>query len=264
MSTQQQEAARAVRVAAEKAADLLGRAKHAVQFVEGEINGIAIAQTQQTGATLLHDPARDHAARELSKSGQVREHCQKLDDAWKAAADAVVAAGQALRALGGPAQGERAVRYADDRLTDLAEKLRKFRDAMHEEADRPQAFVSAGWVPRGMAEAVEQLRIASEGVELQTGSGDGIRSKNASDQSHANNEQEAEPEQYVTMDTAAALVNKSKRQIRRYFDYMELPEPDVQGVDGRAHEWRWIRIRPELERLTGRTLPRRIPDRTHW
>jgi hypothetical protein len=75
-------------------------------------------------------------------------------------------------------------------------------------------------------------------------------------------------EQYVTLDQAAALVNKSKRTLEYHLrarqteePEADMPLPDVEGGGGRSHEWKWSRLRPWLERTFRRQLPERIPDR---
>jgi hypothetical protein len=66
-------------------------------------------------------------------------------------------------------------------------------------------------------------------------------------------------EQYVTMDQAAAIVNRSKSTLERLREKM--PDPDVEGGGGKSHEWRWSRIRPWLEREFGKLLPVKFPSR---
>ncbi len=68
-------------------------------------------------------------------------------------------------------------------------------------------------------------------------------------------------EKYVTLDQAAASVSRSKSTLRRYYDDDKLPEPDVPGKGGKPHEWKWSKLRPELERLFNRDLPTRFPGR---
>ena len=68
-----------------------------------------------------------------------------------------------------------------------------------------------------------------------------------------------ESDPYVTLDQAAALVNRSKRTLRRRFDNADMPEPDVTGKTGEPHEWRWSRLRPWLEETFRRKLPGRPP-----
>lgn len=67
-------------------------------------------------------------------------------------------------------------------------------------------------------------------------------------------------DQYVTLDQAAALVNRSKTTLRRRYDKGELPDPDVPGGGGIAHEWKWSKLRPVLQRLFGRELHDRFPS----
>jgi hypothetical protein len=61
---------------------------------------------------------------------------------------------------------------------------------------------------------------------------------------------------YVTLDQAAAMVNRVKRTLENYAD---LPEPDVRGGHGKPSEWLWSRIRPWLEQKFGRQLPEHFP-----
>ncbi len=67
-------------------------------------------------------------------------------------------------------------------------------------------------------------------------------------------------EQYVTLDQASALVNRSKRTLEALRD---LPEPDVRGGSGKPHEWRWSRLRRFLSEKYDRLLPDRFPNRRH-
>jgi hypothetical protein len=70
-----------------------------------------------------------------------------------------------------------------------------------------------------------------------------------------------EPEQYLTLDQAAALVNRHKKTLERHINRSgsAAPPPDVEGGGGRPHEWRWTRLRPWLEQTFGRRLPTRLP-----
>jgi hypothetical protein len=72
-----------------------------------------------------------------------------------------------------------------------------------------------------------------------------------------------EPEQYVTLDQAAALVNRAKKTLERRLNRQgsDAPPPDVEGGGGRAHEWRWSALRPWLEQTYGKKLPERFPSR---
>jgi hypothetical protein len=67
--------------------------------------------------------------------------------------------------------------------------------------------------------------------------------------------------QYVTLDQMAALVNRSKKTLERAMNAAnsDMPKPDVKGGGGRPHEWRWNRIRPWLETMYTRLLPKRFP-----
>lgn len=72
----------------------------------------------------------------------------------------------------------------------------------------------------------------------------------------------AETEQYVTLDQAAALVNRSKKTLARCKarNSKPLPHPDVEGGGGKADEWKWSTLRPWLEAEYGRPLPVRLPS----
>jgi hypothetical protein len=67
--------------------------------------------------------------------------------------------------------------------------------------------------------------------------------------------------QYVTLDQAAAMVNRSKRTLERRKTRTNnpLPPPDVQGGGGRPDEWFWLRIRPWLEQEYKKKLPEKFP-----
>jgi hypothetical protein len=67
--------------------------------------------------------------------------------------------------------------------------------------------------------------------------------------------------QYVTLDQAAALVQRSKRTLEKALKRKKnpLPDPDVQGIGGRPNEWEWVRIKTWLEREYSRKLPIRCP-----
>jgi hypothetical protein len=73
----------------------------------------------------------------------------------------------------------------------------------------------------------------------------------------------ATADQYVTLDQAAALVNRSKKTLERRVNKTgsDAPPPDVEGGGGRAHEWRWSLFRPWLEKTFGKPLPERFPSR---
>lgn len=64
---------------------------------------------------------------------------------------------------------------------------------------------------------------------------------------------------YVTMSQMSAIVNRSDRTIRRLLDAGTLPEPAVQGGEGKPHEWRWDDVRPILEKEYDRPLPAIFP-----
>jgi hypothetical protein len=68
--------------------------------------------------------------------------------------------------------------------------------------------------------------------------------------------------QYVTLDQAAAIVNRSKRTLEKLATRKKnpLPDPDVQGGGGKANEWNWAKLRPWLEGEYGKQLPVRFPS----
>jgi hypothetical protein len=72
-----------------------------------------------------------------------------------------------------------------------------------------------------------------------------------------------DPEQYVTLDQAAAWVNRAKKTLERRVNKegSDAPLPEVEGGSGRAHEWRWSVLRPWLEKTYGKKLPGRLPSR---
>src|SRR5437763_976738 len=78
-------------------------------------------------------------------------------------------------------------------------------------------------------------------------------------------ERPAEP-QYVTLDQAAALVNRSKRALQKYIyeplkvKRYAMPDPAIEGGGGRPAEWEWSVLRPWLERVFGRSLPACPPN----
>jgi hypothetical protein len=72
-----------------------------------------------------------------------------------------------------------------------------------------------------------------------------------------------EEKQYVTLDQAAARVERAKRTLEKLIKRKKnpLPDPDIQGSGGKASEWDWDKLRPWLEQEYGRVLPRRLPSR---
>jgi hypothetical protein len=77
---------------------------------------------------------------------------------------------------------------------------------------------------------------------------------------------ETTAEQYITLDQAAALVNRNKKTLERYLNHPKseaarMPKPDVEGGGGKPHEWRWANLRPWLEVTFGKKLPDRLPSR---
>ena len=72
-----------------------------------------------------------------------------------------------------------------------------------------------------------------------------------------------EPEQYVTLDQAAAIVNRSKKTLEREKNKpgTTMPKPEVEGGGGRADEWVWTSIRRWLESTYQKALPMVFPKK---
>jgi hypothetical protein len=70
---------------------------------------------------------------------------------------------------------------------------------------------------------------------------------------------EGEPIQYVTLDQAAAVVNRSKKTLERLKSRKNnpLPNPDIEGGGGKPDEWNWDTIRPWMEKEYKRPLSRK-------
>jgi hypothetical protein len=58
----------------------------------------------------------------------------------------------------------------------------------------------------------------------------------------------------VTLDQAAALVNRSAAALRHYRK-LGMPKPFVHGTKGKPNEYRWDEMRPWLEDTFGRPIP---------
>lgn len=63
----------------------------------------------------------------------------------------------------------------------------------------------------------------------------------------------------ATLDQAAALAGLSKRTLERHLQDGKLPEPDIRGGGGKAHRWYWRTLRPALEKIADRSLPKKFP-----
>jgi hypothetical protein len=79
-------------------------------------------------------------------------------------------------------------------------------------------------------------------------------------------EREDETRQYITLDQAAALINRKKKTLERYlndpsYKKFQMPQPEVEGGGGKPHEWLWSTLRPWLESTFARKLPERFPRR---
>jgi len=64
---------------------------------------------------------------------------------------------------------------------------------------------------------------------------------------------------YVDLDQAAALVNRSKKTLERALVKKIMPPPDIEGGGGKKHEWVYAKLRPWLETSYGKVLPNRPP-----
>jgi hypothetical protein len=73
----------------------------------------------------------------------------------------------------------------------------------------------------------------------------------------------ASASQYVTLDSVAVFIGRNKDTLRRWMkDDSSAPSPAVEGGGGKAHEYRWVDLRPWLAEKVGRILPERFPDLT--
>ncbi len=59
----------------------------------------------------------------------------------------------------------------------------------------------------------------------------------------------------VTLSEAALIARIPKRSLEK----KQLPVPDLPGGKGKAHRWRWSRLRPALELYATRQIPERYP-----
>jgi hypothetical protein len=64
----------------------------------------------------------------------------------------------------------------------------------------------------------------------------------------------AEPPDLVTLDQAAALVNRSPAALRHYRS-KGMPKPYIQGTKGKPNEFLWSEMRPWLESTFNRKIP---------
>jgi hypothetical protein len=67
------------------------------------------------------------------------------------------------------------------------------------------------------------------------------------------------PECLVTLQQAAAMVNRDKRTLERWARKKSCPRPRVLGGGGKPHEYAWSELRPFLEKQSGRKLPECFP-----
>jgi hypothetical protein len=68
--------------------------------------------------------------------------------------------------------------------------------------------------------------------------------------------------QYVTLDQIAVFLKCHKRTVTREMEKRDSnpPPPDREGGGGKAHLWRWDRIRPWLLLRFPRQIPERFPE----
>jgi hypothetical protein len=68
-------------------------------------------------------------------------------------------------------------------------------------------------------------------------------------------------EDMIDLDQAAALVNRSKRTLKRALidPKKKMPAPMIKGSGGKKSEWRYQELKPWLEKEYGRNLPSRPP-----
>ena len=64
----------------------------------------------------------------------------------------------------------------------------------------------------------------------------------------------------VTLSQVAPLTGYCKETLGRSVRTGKLPKPDIHGGNGKANKWYWSKIRPALERIAKRQLPRRFPS----
>ena len=64
----------------------------------------------------------------------------------------------------------------------------------------------------------------------------------------------AELPEVVTLDQAAALVNRKAAGLRHYRG-RGMPKPLIQGIKGKPNEYRWSEMRPWLEKTFNRKIP---------
>jgi hypothetical protein len=67
---------------------------------------------------------------------------------------------------------------------------------------------------------------------------------------------------YINMDQASALVNRSKKTLEGRLKQGKMPPPDIEGGGGKPHEWQYAKLRPWLEEEFARKLPDRPPHST--
>ena len=70
---------------------------------------------------------------------------------------------------------------------------------------------------------------------------------------------QVEHECYVTRDMLANYLRCHKKKLERLSKEGKLCDPDIEGGGGKAHQWKYSRIRPYLETEFARQLPERWP-----
>lgn len=71
--------------------------------------------------------------------------------------------------------------------------------------------------------------------------------------------QKPELSECVTLQQAAAIVNRSKKSLERLKKLPTFPKPHVVGGGGKPHEYKWPEMRSFLKKHFGRELPERFP-----
>ena len=84
-----------------------------------------------------------------------------------------------------------------------------------------------------------------------------LEAKSPSSNVNAPPEEQTQPKRqyFVTLDQAAALVNRHKRTLENRKKAMTMPMPKVKGGGGKPDEWLWDELRPWLEKEFGKQLP---------
>jgi hypothetical protein len=70
-----------------------------------------------------------------------------------------------------------------------------------------------------------------------------------------------DPNDLVTLNQCAALVNRTKRCVENYKKNKDFPRPEVLGGGGKPHEYRYSEMRVWLQHKFGRKLPTEFPGK---